>query len=71
MTTILRTSGRSLTSWMRALPSWSQLASLPRIWLRRLEDRHELSMLDDARLRDIGLTRERVTREIAKPFWEA
>jgi uncharacterized protein YjiS (DUF1127 family) len=47
------------------------LLAFPRVWLRRIEERHELSMLDDAQLRDIGLSRDRLKREITKPFWEA
>lgn len=71
MSTPLLTIGRSFVSLARFVPSWHDLLAIPGIWNRRLQDRHELSMLDDARLRDIGLTRERVAREIAKPFWEA
>lgn len=71
MALIQRTTRRAFALQLPTLPTWSLLASLPRIWLRRVEDRHELSMMDDTRLRDIGLTRERVAREIAKPFWEA
>jgi uncharacterized protein YjiS (DUF1127 family) len=71
MTMSLAAFGRSLIMLTGQIPSWRGLAALPRAWNQRLQDRHELSMMDDARLRDIGLTRERVQREISKPFWEA
>lgn len=71
MSTSFQSSGRSFASWSRFLPHWSVLLALPRVWLQRVEDRHTLSMLDDAQLRDIGLSRDRLQREITKPFWEA
>lgn len=71
MTMSLAAIGRSLIMLTGQIPSWQVLVALPAAWNKRLQDRHELSMMDDERLRDIGLTRERVQREIAKPFWEA
>ena len=35
----------------------------------RLATRHHLRELDDRMLRDVGLTRADVTRELSKPFW--
>ena len=35
----------------------------------RVESRRELAMLSDYELRDIGLTRNDVDRELMKPFW--
>ena len=32
--------------------------------------RHDLAQLGDAQLRDIGLTREQVADEIARPIWD-
>jgi uncharacterized protein YjiS (DUF1127 family) len=46
-----------------------QAIRLPLIWLRRLRNRHELSRLDEAQLRDVGLSPAAARREIAKPFW--
>jgi uncharacterized protein YjiS (DUF1127 family) len=37
--------------------------------LERSRQRRALARLSDARLRDIGLTRDDVLRESAKPFW--
>ncbi|RTL68375.1 MAG: DUF1127 domain-containing protein [Hyphomicrobiales bacterium] len=71
MTMSLAALGRTLIMLTSQIPSWQVLAALPRVWNRRLQDRHELSMMEDERLRDIGLTRERLKREIEKPFWEA
>ena len=40
-------------------------------WSERARERHELESLSDHSLRDIGLSRAEVGREIAKPFWQA
>ena len=37
--------------------------------LERSRQRRALALLSEARLRDIGLTRQDVARESAKPFW--
>jgi uncharacterized protein YjiS (DUF1127 family) len=37
--------------------------------IERARQRRALSLLDDHLLRDIGLTRDDVADEIAKPFW--
>ena len=38
-------------------------------WQQRSRERVELRRLDDRMLRDIGVTRGDVWREINKPFW--
>ncbi len=40
-------------------------------WRRRARSRHELAVLCDRCLRDIGVTRYDVDREVRKPFWRA
>lgn len=40
-----------------------------RVWAERAHQRRQLSALDDRLLRDIGLNRWDVDREIRKPFW--
>ena len=45
------------------------LADLARRCLHRHRQRLDLDALDDAALRDIGLSPEDVRRECAKPFW--
>jgi uncharacterized protein YjiS (DUF1127 family) len=40
-----------------------------RLWFRHVESRRSLAMLSDYELRDIGLTRNDVERELIKPFW--
>jgi uncharacterized protein YjiS (DUF1127 family) len=40
-----------------------------RIWRRRYRERHAFSMLDERDLRDLGVTRWDVERELSKPFW--
>lgn len=49
----------------------SKTLILPIVWQRRYLERQALANFDDHRLDDIGLTREDVAREIAKPFWRA
>jgi len=44
------------------------LATL-REWRRRSRDRAELARFDERMLRDIGVARADVWREINKPFW--
>ena len=41
-----------------------------RLWLDRLQWRHELSQLDAEQLRDVGLNEAMIRREVEKPFWE-
>ena len=40
-------------------------------WQDRRRQRHALARLDDRMLRDIGITRGDVWREINKPFWRS
>lgn len=40
-------------------------------WQRRAEMRARMARLDDRMLDDIGLDREQVDAEAAKPFWKA
>jgi uncharacterized protein YjiS (DUF1127 family) len=47
---------------------WPLFATLSQ-WLRHSRDRELLRRLDARQLRDIGLTREQVEREVEKPFW--
>lgn len=44
-------------------------AELLELWRARIRYRHDLEMLDDHMLRDIGLTRADVLHEAQKPFW--
>jgi uncharacterized protein YjiS (DUF1127 family) len=53
------------------MPAWrlSWLVGLLRTWFRRARERRELVELSDAQLRDVGLSRHTVKREVEKPFW--
>ena len=42
-----------------------------RQWHRRSRDRAELARFDERMLRDIGIPRADVCREINKPFWRS
>lgn len=39
-------------------------------WRDRIRSRWKLAQLDPYLLKDIGLTRQQVEAEIAKPFWQ-
>jgi uncharacterized protein YjiS (DUF1127 family) len=47
------------------------LLDLVSLWRARTSQRRRLSELPDYLLRDVGLTRADVEREVAKPFWRA
>lgn len=55
----------------RRMFSWDQVIRRIAEWQRRSRSRQELQGLSDATLRDIGITRCDVHREIHKPFWMA
>jgi uncharacterized protein YjiS (DUF1127 family) len=38
-------------------------------WYLRRQQRFDLAALDDRGLRDVGLSRAEVAREVDKPFW--
>jgi uncharacterized protein YjiS (DUF1127 family) len=46
-----------------------RVIAILREWRRRSRDRNQLASFDDRMLRDIGMTRADVWREINKPFW--
>ena len=48
---------------------WGQLNLLLGDWGQRSRLRYELESLDDAMLRDIGLSRSEAGFEASKPFW--
>jgi uncharacterized protein YjiS (DUF1127 family) len=58
-----RAAGRS------AIDLLPHAAGLLDAWVQRARQRRQLEMLDDRLLRDLGLTRDEVHRECAKPFW--
>lgn len=41
------------------------------VWQERARDRTRLEGLDDAALKDMGISRADVSREIEKPVWRA
>ena len=41
------------------------------VWQERARERNRLASMDDFMLRDIGLSRGQITREINKAFWQA
>ena len=57
----------------RTVPAWrlSWLVEQLWTWLRCARERRELAELSDAQLRDVGLSRHMVKREVEKPFWMA
>jgi uncharacterized protein YjiS (DUF1127 family) len=59
---------------IRVVPSsTSMLAGLLRrvaIWWRTKRDRRALAAMSDVMLRDVGLTRADIDRELVQPFWQ-
>jgi len=51
--------------------NWNQFKQRIAEWQLRWRARQELEGLSDATLRDIGITRCDVHRELHKPFWMA
>lgn len=49
--------------------NWDQIKRRITEWQRRSRSRQELEGLSDSTLRDIGITRCDVQREVNKPFW--
>jgi uncharacterized protein YjiS (DUF1127 family) len=47
----------------------TRIFAMLREWRRRSRDRAELARFDDRMLRDIGVNRAEIWREINKPFW--
>lgn len=60
--------GRALSSIENALLT---ITDTLYVWQKRLADRQNLRAMDDHMLADIGLDRADISREIAKPFWQA
>ena len=63
---------QSRSAWRPARMPLHPLAAARRTiarWIERARQRDALSRLDDAMLRDIGITRAEAVREWEKPFW--
>jgi uncharacterized protein YjiS (DUF1127 family) len=57
----------SFAPWFRGIVM--RLIERLAVWHERSRQRYHLATLDDHILKDIGLSRADVTREIDKPFW--
>lgn len=64
-----------LANCQSAKSSWS-VGDLPRMlwnmlgqWYEREQQRHHLRDIEAHLLKDVGLSREEIRREIEKPFW--
>ncbi|MCY1274210.1 hypothetical protein D3C76_587210 [compost metagenome] len=53
-----------------AAPIWKRALAVLRRWLQLHRQRQNLASLSDATLKDIGLTRADVDREIHRHFWD-
>ena len=64
--------GPSRADYRRRITVWIvKTCALPLVWQRRYVERQALAAFDAHRLADIGLSREQLAHEIAKPFWRA
>ena len=59
------TFGRQISVWLAAMVDTLV------VWQARATERGALAVLDTRLLKDMGLTRADVAREVAKPFWRA
>ena len=64
--------GPSRADYRRRITVWiSKVPTLLLVWQRRYMERQDMASFNEHMLRDIGLSREDLAREIAKPFWRA
>ena len=61
---------RSTSRTTALLAAMRRVLDLLSVWRKRAASRSMLASLDDRMLRDIGLTRGDVERELTKPFWQ-
>jgi uncharacterized protein YjiS (DUF1127 family) len=59
------------SSRMNHRSHWNEMKQQFAEWRRRARSRNELHSLSDQTLRDIGVSRCDVHREVSKPFWMA
>jgi len=52
------------------VPNWNELKRLLVEWQQRAHSRHELMMLSDRELSDVGLAPTDVHNEVRKSFWQ-
>lgn len=71
MPTVERMAAGRVSTLKRIVRPVKRFATLLAIWRERARSRRALQQLDDAILRDIGLTRREVVQESRKPFWRA
>ncbi|HWK46073.1 MAG TPA: DUF1127 domain-containing protein [Stellaceae bacterium] len=72
MGTISKWAGRLTPAAQPSSPRGSPLVWLHEVLagcIERAAQRHHLANLDEHSLRDLGLTRSDVVREVDKPFW--
>jgi uncharacterized protein YjiS (DUF1127 family) len=60
---------RDETTEIAPLGPTRRMVATIRLWRRRVRSRQELRDLSDHLLKDIGLSRDAVACEVAKPFW--
>lgn len=76
MATFIPSLPRPTTGAAAPLPATASLSLLARIvvallqWQDRVRSRHHLAGMDERMLRDVGLTRDAVAREVQKTFWQ-
>ena len=46
-----------------------RIVRMLRLWRARIRERQAFAQIDDFALRDLGVSRWEVERELAKPFW--
>jgi uncharacterized protein YjiS (DUF1127 family) len=66
---LINCQARRPTLAARATAAAKAVAGKVDVWRARLRERHAFSLIDERDLRDLGLSRYDVQRELAKPFW--
>lgn len=71
---LLEAAAARVSMMMVAAARWLDRAAVRSVdvicdWRARAAERHVLRSLDDRMLRDVGISRADVERELHKPFW--
>lgn len=66
---VLNVPARSIDGVSKRISVVRRVLHMLAAWHARAQQRHNLAMLSDHTLKDIGLTRLDVERHVRKPFW--
>jgi uncharacterized protein YjiS (DUF1127 family) len=61
--------GEAGAAWRAGEQSAARLCDIILMWLQRARERRQLDELGEHLLKDVGVSRADVEREVRKPFW--